>query len=1110
MRSIRLRLLGFAGLLAIMVLLAGVPAALITIGATPSPQQLPTWDRVWGALTQPDDGHLLLAVIAVVAWAAWLFIAASVVLEIAFRLRGVSAPRLPGLAVPQGLARGLVSVAALLFTALPLGATASAAPPTPPPVTATVAPSSPTHTVTAPSNPATAPTGTSRHTDKHHHTTTHTVRSGETLWAIAEQHLGDGARYREIAQLNYGHRQPDGGKLTGTHWIRPGWELTVPTTNDSGGSKPAQQQSYTVQPGDTLWDIADDELGTGSRYVEIVAASSGIEQPGGHHLTDPDEISAGWRLRIPTHHEQAGDNKSNSRPRTSPRPPATSTPPATPPVSTPPLQPSSPNASPAQPSASTTPSATRPSTSAAPASEQPAPAQPGSTAAADDDASAEWVVRTAAGVGAVLAAGVLGLVTTRRRGQQRRRRPGRTLPMPAPAAAKVEQDLRATADPLSVEAVDVALRTLAHSCSRTGDPLPVVRAARLTADQFDLYLAEPAELPDPWTGTADVTVWSLDAASAATLDAATVTDVPAPYPALVTIGHDLEGGHVFLDLEHLGALNITGDPERTQEVIAAVAVELATSQWADDLQITVVGAYPELEDALQTGRIRYLPAVGHVLDELANRAELDRAALASGHAQDLQHARVTGAAPDAWTPEIVLLAGPITARQRRQLETLVDQLPRVAIAAITTGIAVGEWTLDLADPGSDLAVLSPIGLQLQPQRIDQTTYKSILEMVALTDVDDDASPGDEATEPTLADIDQVTARRAYPDNTNTPRDDNGPQRPQPADTLPAAAAAPRLPSVDDAAPMHADAGVDRPAVPTDLGEDTETEAVQAVGADSAAANTEHDTDDDGDADTAVPMAEPEPPTPVIRLLGPVDLLHAGGRVEPNKRNSLLELAAYLALHPGATHKAIDDAVWPNRKSEENLNTRNTATSKLRSWMGKSPAGDDYLPRHQSGSGYGFLPAVKTDWQLWQDLLPNGPTRAATEHLEQALKLIRGRPFDGVHPRRYAWAEPARQRMISDIVDASYELARRRLMQGRWRAAEEAIVIGLAIEPVLERLWRLRILAAHESRNTAATKEAIDRLLAITDELGGDLETETENLLTAMQDPDRELDMAGAL
>lgn len=1095
MKSIRLRLLGFAGLLAIMALLAGVPAALITIGATPFPQQLPTWDRVWSALTQPDDGHLLLAVIAVVAWAAWMFLAVSVVLEIASRLRGVSAPRLPGLAVPQGLARGLVSVAALLFTALPLGATASAAPPTPSPVTATVAPSNHTQTTTAPS-------GTPRDTDKKQRTTTHTVRPGETLWAIAEQHLGDGARYREIAQLNYGHRQPDGGKLTGTHWIRPGWKLTVPTTDDPGSSKPSRQQSYTVQPGDTLWDIADDELGTGSRYVEIVEASSSIEQPGGYHLTDPDEISAGWRLRIPTHHDQARDSQSNSRPRPSTRPPATVTPPAAPPVPTPPLQPSSPTASPAQPSASTTPSTTQPSSSAAPAREQPAPAQPDSTAPAEDDANADWVVRTAAGVGAVLAAGVLGLVTTRRRSQQRRRRPGRTLPMPAPAAAKVEQDLRATADPLSVEAVDVALRTLALSCSRTGDPLPVVRAARLTADQFDLYLTGPAELPEPWSGTTDATVWSLDAASATTLDAATVTDVPAPYPALVTIGHDLEGGHVFLDLEHLGTLNITGDPQRSQEVIAAAAVELATSQWADDLQITLVGAYPELEEALQTGRIRYLPAIGHVLDELTDRAELDRVALATEHAQDLQHARVTGAAPDSWTPEIMLLAGPITARQRRQLEALIDELPRVAVAAITTGIAVGEWTLDLTGGQGDLAVLSPIGLQLQPQRIDQTTYGSILEMVALTDVDDDTEPDAVAAEPTLADIDQATARRAYPEDTTNPRDHQ--QRDSQLDEDAPAGKDPARVSGEEAARLTP-APVDAAGTATSV----EDDLAVAAAPDSSAGDT---SEAQHGADIGVAAAEPAPPAPLIRVLGPIDLLNSRGSVEPNKRNSLLELAAYLALNPGATHKAIDDAVWPNRKTENNLNTRNTATSKLRSWVGKTPEGEDYLPRHQSGSGYGFLPVMKTDWQLWHELLPNGPSRASTEHLEQALQLVRGRPFEGVHPRRYGWAEPERQRMISDIVDASYELARRRLMQGRWRAAEHAVVIGLTIEPVLERLWRLRILAANGSGNADATREAVERLLVVTDQLGGGLESETENLLSALQNPNRELDplMAGAL
>jgi hypothetical protein len=90
-------------------------------------------------------------------------------------------------------------------------------------------------------------------------------------------------------------------------------------------------------------------------------------------------------------------------------------------------------------------------------------------------------------------------------------------------------------------------------------------------------------------------------------------------------------------------------------------------------------------------------------------------------------------------------------------------------------------------------------------------------------------------------------------------------------------------------------------------------------------------------------------------------------------------------------------------------------------------------------------------------------------------------------------------MTSAIVDASNELARRRLREGRWRAAEAAIVIGLSVEPGMERLWRARILAAHSSGNTAGVQEAVDRMLAIADELGGDLEDETEQLLSQLHD-----------
>ncbi len=56
----------------------------------------------------------------------------------------------------------------------------------------------------------------------------HLVGDRETLWSVADQRLGSPRRWREIAALNYDRPQPDGGRLTTDHWIRPGWQLLLP------------------------------------------------------------------------------------------------------------------------------------------------------------------------------------------------------------------------------------------------------------------------------------------------------------------------------------------------------------------------------------------------------------------------------------------------------------------------------------------------------------------------------------------------------------------------------------------------------------------------------------------------------------------------------------------------------------------------------------------------------------------------------------------------------------------------------------------------------------------------------------------------------------------
>src|SRR5205085_5789147 len=50
----------------------------------------------------------------------------------------------------------------------------------------------------------------------------------DSLWKLAEDHLGDGLRWREIWQLNEGRVFPDGRRFHDSNLIQPGWALTMP------------------------------------------------------------------------------------------------------------------------------------------------------------------------------------------------------------------------------------------------------------------------------------------------------------------------------------------------------------------------------------------------------------------------------------------------------------------------------------------------------------------------------------------------------------------------------------------------------------------------------------------------------------------------------------------------------------------------------------------------------------------------------------------------------------------------------------------------------------------------------------------------------------------
>jgi DNA-binding SARP family transcriptional activator len=948
---------GLSSLLGLLVVVAGVPAALLLVGFQPARAGIRSWADLWVRLSMPDDGTLISALITVVAWAAWAYLAVAILVEVVAAVRRIPAPRIPGMQLGQAAARQLVAGVALLFVASPLLGSitqAAAAPITPPPAAGA------SHATHAPAAPV---------KDK----------------AAADSHV----------------------------------------------------KKITVHKGDTLSELAEEHLGDAHKWPQIYKASTDIRQPGGHHLTDPDMIDIGWTLEVPQKATQTSHHKDVDQPPVTQAPSTgggevtsapVEVPPATAPVQEVPAQPQAP----------------APVESAAPAQSQ-APATPQVDVAVEADPVPLWAI--GAGVGTVVAAGVISLVTYRRRRQLRAWRPGLRIPMPDPAAAATEQQLRAAAAPLSLAIVDRALRALSRDLSKADTALPVIHAARLSPERFELFLTDAVHLPAPWRGTADETVWMLDGVDAEDLPAGEdLSEIPAPYPSLVTIGEDEEHSNVLVDLEHLGSLGIVGDTEATREALAALAIELAVSPWADDLTVTVVGAFAELEGALQTGRVRYLPTVELAIADLEGRSAADHQVLADAGADDVTDARLCRVAPSTWSPEIVIVAGDLTARHRNLLTGLVEELPRVAIAAVTgAGIEpLGEWALHLH--ADRTAALQPVGLRITPQLIPAAAYTEMLNLVAAATYEDLIPASEEpqdAAEATLEAPSSVVNGQSLP----TP--------PEPRVVV----ALPTRPAVD---------------LPPVVEEAAEDDAPPA------------------------PVTTLPGPVPTIRLLGPVEIDDAEGPVEPSKRSRLLEYATYLHLHPAAPAGEIDAAIWPDRARDDNTTTRNTATSKLRRWLGQDTAGELYLPLNRYE-----LRGVASDWSTWQQLLHRGAKHASTAELDAALKLVRGRPFAGVHPRRYAWAEPARQQMTAEIVEASYELGRRRLMANDCRGVEAAVVVALAIEPALEHLWRLRILAAHHSGDHAAFEEAKARLLAVTDELGLDLEPETNELLADLAtDPHR--------
>ena len=319
----------FFAFVALLALVIGVPGALAVLVGWPLPTGAPTLD--W--LREPVTVDTFLHILTVIVWFAWAQFTACVLVEVKAALSGVGVPgRVPGAGPQQLLARQLV--AALLL----VGATAASLTPGLSQLghsiegnqKGTVAAAQATPGLFAQQQEQAASTaaalaeqasqaaahadagGTSKAGDtKYYRIQPPEGRHHDSLWEIAQRHLGDGRRYKEIYQLNKDRVQPDGSRLSEASLIRPGWIMEMPgdarggdlvempETTPSVSSDEQQQLHDYAKSGDHAQGGGGQQAGGGASQVSLPEqrpASDQHQQHNQQHATTQSESGSSFGL----------------------------------------------------------------------------------------------------------------------------------------------------------------------------------------------------------------------------------------------------------------------------------------------------------------------------------------------------------------------------------------------------------------------------------------------------------------------------------------------------------------------------------------------------------------------------------------------------------------------------------------------------------------------------------------------------------------------------------------------------------------------------------------------------------------------------------------------
>lgn len=1094
----------FGALIVLLALVIGIPAILAgTIG-----NPVDGWaDLKAGDLTN----EVVIDLLVTVVWIAWAQFALSVVVEAFAMVRRVPSPSripfVPGFSL--GLAHTLIASVLLIGTAtMALGAPVSAFASAPSHALSQLSSGRPIpHTLTVDSAAVDAADSVhpgAKQATSHEqvaaltYVVPHDGKGPDTYWDIAAVRCGGGEHWHQIWDLNRGRIQPDGSVMSDAGVLKAGWTILLPATaTTAADTTPAPVaaglDSVTVLPGDTLSGIA--KAHGQSDWHKAWNASRDKAEPGGQTLADPNRIQPGWTVKVPTAQDSVPAPARPSVPT-----PAAPTVPGAP---TTPTGPSTPPRTPSPPA----PSTSTPTATASQARREPVRVQSPRSASSRSE-----VPMIAFAGGGVLLAGVsLAAMMRSRRRQFRWRGAGHTIAATPPELLPVERQLLATG---SVGITDVtwlneALRSLVHALSAQPDArLPDVVAVRMTSDVLELVLttAQPNP-PAPWTADETATRWSVRRGDTLPYDPAEQPYHFAPFPALASVGYTQKGENWLLDLERIGAMSLTGDPERCLNLARFLAAELAHNTWSEMLQVTLVGFGPEMAH-INPDRLTYSEDFTKAITSLNHQLNSVREAIDAMNV-DVLTGRLHDIIGDTWAPHVLLIA-PHLAEDTDGLQELLTAMraprSRTAVALVLVDdpehADATRWQLTIDEQGT--LSIPALDVELIAQQIPADEAAELAQLLALASTTDDRPvPPADSDRPWDAYADAAGGLRhdlvvAEPWAGEQP--ERQPLNPEGTTDIPVPHPANTSPEMTNSIlPLPRQTYLEQSAATGDDLDALGPHVTEGVRQQIESADPDLDRDL-GD------WRDPTCTRPKVALLGPVSVQAQGPLPERNPRRAWnTEVVAYLATRPnGVLSERLGTELWPNEPDIAGKTKVRQAVAIVRKWLGEAPTGQEYLPKGTtSGANQGLaryqIVGALVDAELFRRLRIRGLARGESgiEDLWLALELVQGVPFDEKRPGGYAWLADSSLDHVyaSMIADTANTVATYHLGAGEPEHAAEAAEVALRAGSTEDQPLLNLMMASDSMGNRSQGDAYLKRIMANHDaEIEEDLPPHTFQML----------------